>query len=108
MNSEQREAVKQAVESIRKLCTLDCIPKNPQRDLTDNLVQRLMDPEVKHVVQLASHCVEQVGYEFDTRFAVETLCKTYGIKITFKPTEQDSFGWLLAKLVTEKGCIHYG
>ncbi|QKE54367.1 hypothetical protein ACSA002_0530 [Salmonella phage vB_SalM_SA002] len=108
MTVEDRENVKTAVEWIRKLFALNCIPKNPKRDLSDEGIHRLMDTNVKQVVVMVEEYVNRVGLEFDTRFATEELCKTYGIRISFVPTEQDCCGWVMAKMVTEKGSFHYG
>lgn len=108
MTTEDRDNIKTAVEWIRKLCALGCVPNNPKRNLSDEQVQRLMDPDVKHTVAMVEEYVNRIGIDFEQRWAVEKLCTTYSIRISFVPTEQDCCGWVMAKMITVKGCFHYG
>jgi len=83
------------------------IPDNCDRNLNDPNIKRLMSDKLKMACTNIEIGIDKVGYDFNLRWTVEQLCRSEGVTISWRPTEQDSFGWLAGKLITRKGCFHF-
>lgn len=90
-----------------ELEAMDELPNNERRDLNDANIKRLMSEDVRHIVDNVKNAVYEVGFEAHLRYATVQRCKEEGFRVSWTPLEQDSFGWLSAKLVTKKGYIAF-
>jgi len=107
IDEEEIKAVGDLVDALVRLAGRKDIPDNPRRDLNDQNILRLMSPELKELVTKVKMGVYAVGFEADSRGAVVALTKLDKVSVKWIPSEQDSCGWLSAKLVTSKGFVSF-
>lgn len=105
IDEEEIKAVGDLVEALGLLAIRKDMPDNPRRDLNDPNILRLMSPELKELVTKVKMGVYAVGFEADSRSAVVALSKLDKVAVKWIPGEQDSCGWLSAKLVMNKGFV---
>lgn len=91
----------------KKLCFMDCIPENRKRQLDDDKIKRLFSSEIWAIIERVSVLVDCYGTEFKYRHIICETAKGIGIDVSFKPFEQDSFGWVTAGFMTPKGYFFF-